>query len=110
EFRRVLFRSVVPAEDAGTRRDQMADDDVLLQADQLVAGTAHCGVREHARRLLEGGCTDERLRRERGLRDTEQQRLRARRGLPLRDELLVGLPEHRAVDVLALEELAVAGV
>src|SRR5690606_30024783 len=84
--------------------------DVLLQADQLVAGAADGGVREYARRLLEGGGADERLRRERRLRDAEQQRLRARGRLALCDQLLVGLAEDDAVDVLALEELAVARV
>src|SRR5688572_27762874 len=41
------------AVDTGTGRDQVTDDDVLLQSDQLVTCTAHRGIREHARRFLE---------------------------------------------------------
>src|SRR4051812_42102275 len=38
--------------DAGTRRDQLADDHVLLQADERVALGRDGGVGEDARRLL----------------------------------------------------------
>src|ERR1043165_6589010 len=43
-----------------SRRDQVTDNDVLLQTDQLVACTAYCGVRQHACGLLERCSADER--------------------------------------------------
>src|SRR5215208_4468693 len=47
--------------EAGRGRDQLADDDVLLQADQAVALALEGGVREHLGRLLEGGRRQEGL-------------------------------------------------
>src|SRR5690606_38623521 len=41
--------------DARTGRDELADDDVLLQADQRVAAGVDRRVREHPGRLLERG-------------------------------------------------------
>src|SRR5205814_8103986 len=61
--------------EAGRRRDQLADDHVLLQAEQTVDLALDRSVREHLRRLLEGGSGEERLGRERCLRDPEDQRL-----------------------------------
>src|SRR5580698_7489572 len=40
---------------AGSRRDQPADDDVLLEAVERVGLAVDCGFSEHARRLLERG-------------------------------------------------------
>src|SRR5690606_10570359 len=56
----------------GTGRDELTDDDVLLEAEERVATTAHRGLGEHARRLLEGGGRQPRVRRERRLRDAHQ--------------------------------------
>ena len=53
---------------------------------------------------------DERLRRETGLGDSEKQRLRRRRRFLLLLRLLVGVAEGLLVDVLALEELGLAGL
>src|SRR5439155_17471076 len=39
--------------DAGTGRDELTDDHVLLQADERVAARLDRGVGEHPRRLLE---------------------------------------------------------
>src|SRR5436190_17758898 len=61
------------------RRDQLPDDDVLLQAEQPVDLALDRGVGQHLRRLLEGGRRQEGLRRERGLRDAEDERLVRRR-------------------------------
>jgi len=44
------------------RRNQLADDDVLLQADQAVAGARDRRLGEDAGRLLEGGGGEEALR------------------------------------------------
>src|SRR5918996_4378153 len=80
--------------ETGRGRDQLADDDVLLEAEQAVDLALDRCVREHLRRLLEGGGREERLRRERCLGDTEDERLEGR-------ALLLLLLHAR---VLALEE------
>src|SRR3954447_17186335 len=49
-----LDRDVPVAADARTRRDQLADDHVLLEAEQAVALALDRGVGENLRRLLEG--------------------------------------------------------
>src|SRR5436853_5938800 len=67
----------VPLE-AGRRRDQLADDHVLLQPEQPVDLAFDRCVRQHLRRLLERGGGEEGLRRERRLRDSENQRLERR--------------------------------
>ena len=64
----------VPLE-AGRRRDQLADDHVLLEAEQVVDLALDRRVREHLGGLLEGGRREEGLGRERRLRDPEDQRL-----------------------------------
>ena len=60
---------------AGAGRDQPAHDDVLLEPAQVVHLAADRGLGEHARRLLEARRRDERVGRERGLGDAEQQRV-----------------------------------
>src|SRR5690606_1552549 len=92
------------------RRDQVADDDVLLQPDQVVPGAPHGRIRQDAGRLLERGGADERLRGQAGLGDPQQQRLGPGRRAAPGDHLLVGLPELQPVDVLALQVLRVPGV
>ena len=57
---------------AGTGRDQTADDDVFLQAAQVVAGAADGSFGQHAGGFLERGRRDERLGRQRGLGDAQQ--------------------------------------
>src|SRR4029077_726843 len=87
---------------------EVTDDDVLLESEQLVPRAANRGVGQNTRRLLEARRGDERLRRETGLGDTEQQRLRNRRRLLVLLGLVVRFPEGLLVDVLALEELRVS--
>src|SRR5437763_212767 len=95
----------VPLE-ARRRRDELPDDDVLLQAEQPVDLALDRRVGEHLRRLLEGGGGEERLRRERRLRDPENQRLEGRllalllalgdaRVLALEDDLVDELPRQQ---------------
>src|SRR5699024_10882219 len=49
--------------DAGARRDQLADDHVLLEAHQLVRALVDRGIGEHPGGLLEGGRREPRVRR-----------------------------------------------
>src|SRR3954465_15359333 len=67
----------VPLE-AGTSRDQLADDHVLLQTAQRVRATVDRRVGEDAGGLLEGRGRQPRLGRERGLGDAHE--LRTTRG------------------------------
>src|SRR5206468_9321773 len=64
--------------EAGRGRDQLADDHVLLEAEQPVGLALDRRVRQHLRRLLEGGRREERLGGERRLRDPEDERLERR--------------------------------
>src|SRR5205807_10021937 len=89
---------------AGARRDEVTDDDVLLESEQLVTRAANCGIGQNARRLLEARRRDERLSRETRLRDSEKEWLRNRRCLLFLLGLVVRLSEGLLVDVLALEE------
>src|SRR3954452_8483896 len=93
---------------AGPGRDQLADDDVLLETDQVVAGAVDGGLREHPGRLLEGGRGEERRGVERRLGHAEQHGLRRRRLAALGQDLVVGLLEIEAVDQLGRQLLQVA--
>ena len=75
----------------GGRRDQLADDHVLLQAREAVDLALERRVRQHLRGLLEGGRREERVRRERRLRDAEDDLLERRRSrrLPPRPRSLM---------------------
>src|SRR5262249_38157773 len=59
------------APQAGRRRDQLADDHVLLQAEQAIRLALERRVREHLGGLLERRRRQERVGRERRLRDAE---------------------------------------
>src|ERR671910_750498 len=69
-----------------TRRNQVPDDDVLLEPEEIVLGPADRRVGEHARRLLERRRRNERLRCQARLRDPEEQRL----GRPGLESFLLG--------------------
>src|SRR4051794_31003568 len=98
--------AAVPPE-AGGSRDQLADDHVLLQTEQAVDLALDRGVGQHLRRLLEGGGGEERLGRQRGLGDAEDQRLvRRLLALGLADALVLAL-EDELVDQLAGQQLGV---
>src|SRR4029453_4927723 len=64
--------------ETGGGRDQLPDDHVLLRAEERGGLALDGGVREPLRRLLERRGREERLRRERCLRDPEDQRLPGR--------------------------------
>ena len=87
-----LERAVVP--EAGRRRDQLADDHVLLEADKPIALALEGGVGQDLGGLLERGRREERLRRERGLGDPQDPLL----ALGRRAAVLLGL----LVDLLEL--------
>src|SRR5262245_13480029 len=112
----VLHRRVMGDLDAtvvvhpGAGGDQAAHDHVLLQAAQVIDAARDRRLGQHAGRLLERRRRDERLGRERGLGDAEQQRF-GRRGLAvfvLDAGVLVG--EAEAVDLLFEQEVGVADV
>src|SRR5262249_60634365 len=87
---------------AGARRDQPADDDVLLEAFERVDLAVDRGFGEHARGLLERRRRDERPRLQRGLGDAEQHRMADGRFLALFVRPRVDLAELDLVDLLAL--------
>src|SRR3954452_9045531 len=81
------------------RRDQLPDDDVLLQAEQPVRLALERRVREHLGGLLERGGRQERIGGERRLGDAEDDLL-PRRGL-----VAVGLdPLVLAMELVAVDE------
>src|SRR5699024_10242363 len=92
-----LDRDVAVAWHARPGRDELTEDDVLLEAEQRVTTTAHRGLREHARRLLEGRRRQPRLRRERRLRDAHELRTTGGRTPALGDRGPVGVLEARTL-------------
>src|SRR5215831_14260019 len=91
-------------------RNEPSDDDVLLEPLEGVGLTVDGGVGQHAGGLLEGGSRDEAARLQRSLGDAEQHGLCAGRPLAglLRSQVL--FVELDPVELLALEELGLAGV
>src|SRR6185503_11931152 len=109
--RRRLFvrdRQVLVPLEARARRDQPAHRHVLLEAAQMVDLARDRRFREDARRLLERGGRDERVGRERRLRDAEQQRTALRRTAAARQHALVLFLEAELVHLFLDEELGVA--
>src|SRR3546814_7989246 len=91
-------------EGAGAGRDEAADDDVLLEADQAVFLAVGGRLGEHPGGLLEGGRRDEGARLQARLGDALQHRPRHGRAAALGDHLVVDLLELVAVDLLADQE------
>src|SRR5213076_709674 len=113
QLRRCLHRGSLDlhflvAVHACTGRDEVTDDDVLLESEQLVPGAADGSVGQNTRRLLEARRRNERLSGQARLRDAKEQRFRNRRCLFLLLGPVVRIPETLLIDVLALEELGVA--
>src|SRR6266704_2523680 len=88
----------------------MADDDVLLQPQQVVPRAADRRVGQHARGLLERRRRNERLRRQARLGDPQEQRLVGRRLAALLHDPVLGVGEGLLVHVLPLQELRVTGL
>src|SRR5215472_8724310 len=95
---------------AGSGRDEAADDDVLLQAAQMIDGSLDGSLGQHTRGLLEGGGGDERIGRQRSLRDAEEQRAAGCRTSTFLDHALVLFGEAELVDLLFEQERCVADV
>src|SRR4029079_725310 len=89
-------------------RDELADDDVLLEADEVVLGAVDGGLGQHPGRLLEGGRGEEARRIERCLGHAEQDGLGRRRLATLRQDAVVVLLELEAVDELGRQQVDVA--
>src|SRR5688572_16877724 len=85
--------------EAGTRRDQSADDDVLLESPQVVPQAANCSFGEYAGGFLEGGRRDEGLGRERSFGDAEQNRLEHRDFFAILFGTFVDVQATRAVEL-----------
>src|SRR5947209_4952958 len=96
--------------ETGRGRDELADDDVLLQAEEAVDLALDRGVGQHLRRLLEGRRREEGLGRERCLRDPEDQRLGRRLVLLLLLDARVLALEHELVHELARQQVGTAVV
>src|ERR1035437_1746366 len=95
---------------AGAGRDQAAHDHVFLQTAQVVHLAVNGGFGEHARGLLEAGRGDERIRRQRRLRDPQQHRLALRRTSARLRHLIVLGAELELVHDLFGQELGIADV
>src|SRR6266436_8992111 len=107
---RRLDLDLVVAVDARARRDQMADDDVLLEPQQVVPRAADRRVGQHARGLLERRRRNERLRRQARLGDPQEQRLVGRGLAALLHDAVLRVREGLLVHVLPLQELRVPGL
>src|SRR5256886_2494129 len=92
------------------RRDEMPDDDVLLEPQQIVFGPPDRRIGQHPRRLLERRRRNERLGGEARFGDAQEQRLARGRLAAFLHGALVHLAERELVHVLALEELGVARI
>src|SRR6266480_4230728 len=108
-LRRLDLDVVVPI-DAGPRRDEVADDDVLLEPQQVVPRAADRRVGQHARGLLERRRRNERLRRQARLGDPQEQRLVGRGLAALLHDPILRVGEGLLVHVLPLQELRVPGL
>ena len=85
---RVAAAALVVVREASAGRNQAANDNILLQAPQAIAGAAHGGLGQHAGGFLEGGCGNERFGRQRCLGNAQQHRI------VLRGLLVAGLDAH----------------
>ena len=96
--------------EASAARDEVTEDDVLLEAAEFVHAAHRRGLGEDAGRVLEGRGRDEGVGFERGLRDAEERGLRFRRTTAFVHHLLVDLQEGLTRDLLAPEEVRIARI
>ena len=92
---------------AGPGRDELADDDVLLQPEELVALALDGRLGQHPRRLLEGGGGKPALGGQRGLGDPHQFGAALGGNLSLLDQRAVDLGVDLIVNALAGQERCV---
>jgi hypothetical protein len=95
---------------AGARRDELADDDVLLEADERVGPGVDRRLGEHPGGLLEGGRREPRVGGQRRLGDAHELHAAFGGALALFDQELVGIGEGLLVDALPGEEVGVVGL
>ena len=91
-------------------RDQLADDDVLLQPEQGVGAGLDGRLGEHPGGLLERRRRQPRVGGQRGLGDAHELGPALGRRLALLHQLAVDVGEHLLVDPLAGQEAGVAGL
>src|SRR5215217_4762244 len=103
-------RELAVAWKAGSRRDELADYDVLLQTGEAVHLALYGGVGEDAGGLLEGGCREEAVGGEGGLGYAHQHRVVGGGAAFLLLDALVLREDREAVGDLLGEQLRVAGV
>src|SRR5712664_349170 len=107
-FRQQLNAAVVL--ETGARGDEAAHDDVFLEATEIIdlAGDGRFG--EDAGGLLEARGGDERIGRERGLGDTEEERTARCGAAAIGDDAIVLLAEAELVHLLLKEERGITHV
>src|SRR5258708_3968427 len=96
--------------EARTGRDEAAHNDVFLEAAEIVHLAGDGRFREDAGGLLEARGGDERIRRERRLGDTEEERTARCGAAAIRDDAIIFLAEAELVHLLLEEERGVAYV
>ena len=99
----------VPAH-AGAGGNQLADNNVFLQAEQGINLALDSRIRQYAGRFLERRSRQERFRRQRGFRNTEQHRLADSRLAACSLNTAVRVFENIDVDVIARQHIGVTGV
>ena len=102
-LRRIENEISIP-EHPGPGRDQLPDDDVLLEAEELVRLALDGRLGEHPGRLLEGRGREPALRGEGGLGDAHQLGAALGGALALGDQLPVDLGVGAGIDTLAGQE------
>src|SRR5829696_5301698 len=103
-------RELAVAWQAGGRRDELADYDVLLQAGEAINLALYGGVGEDAGGLLEGGCREEAVGGEGGLGYAHQHRVVSGGAAFLLLGALVFREDREAVGDLLGEQFGVARV
>ena len=94
----------------GTGRDQLTEDDVLLQTHQGVRAAVHGGLSEHASGFLEGGGRQPRVGSQGGLGDTHQFGTARGRLTALSHSLARLLAEGHHIHKVTLQQLGVTRV
>ena len=103
------LRAEAPGHEACARRQQLADDHVLLQAEERIGGGTDGRACQHLDGVLERGGREQRVGAEGGLRHAQQDILELGGLLAFGQQLLVELAQLQAVDRITGQVLGVAG-